>query len=149
MGTALNDADLVVEPLDEAQRDFVIFMAIGLDPIPVGLDHPGELPERFQPLPLQGVFPVGEETTGPAGAAVVPDLVERLLQQVGRMQSLVGPEQQLQRLFAFGGKVLLAGEEVVSLPLDEPAILPREAGGPPPPPPPPPPAPGGARVGDL
>src|SRR3954447_20037973 len=103
MGTALNDSDLVVEPLDEAQRDFVTLMAIGLDPIPVSLDHPGELPEGLQPLPLQGVFPVREETTGPAGAAVVPALVERLLQQVGRMQPPVGPEQQLQRLLAFGG----------------------------------------------
>src|SRR5262245_42500425 len=99
----------------------------------MALDHRGELAEGFQPLPPQGVFPVREEPPRPAGAVVVPELAERLLQQVGRMQPLVGPEQQPQRLPPLGGEVLPAGEEVVPLPLDEPPVLPREAGVLPPP----------------
>src|SRR5262245_51701851 len=103
-------------------------MAIGLDPIPVRLDHPGELPEGLQPLPLQGVLPVLEEPASPAGPVVVPELPERLLQEVGRVQPPVDPEQQLQGLLPLEGQVLPAGEEVVPLPLDEAALLPRERG---------------------
>src|SRR5512135_61015 len=101
-------------------------MAIRLDAVPVGLDHRGELAERLQALPLQGIRPMLEEPSRPAGPVVVPELAERLLQEVGLVQPLVGPEQQLQRLPALGGEVLPTGEQVVSLPLDEAAILPRK-----------------------
>jgi diadenosine tetraphosphate (Ap4A) HIT family hydrolase/HKD family nuclease len=50
---ALDDADLVVEALDEAERDFVFRLAVGGDAIPMPIDHLGELFKRFEPLPLQ------------------------------------------------------------------------------------------------
>src|SRR5947207_15017149 len=101
-------------------------MAIRLDAIPVGLDHRGELTKGFQPLPLQGVFPVVEEPAGPAWSVVVPELAERLLQEVGLVQPAIGTEQELQRLLPSGGEVLPAGEQVVLLPLDEATFFPRE-----------------------
>jgi hypothetical protein len=42
VGTALKDTDLVVETLDEAERDFVLGSAVGGESIPVTLDHIGE-----------------------------------------------------------------------------------------------------------
>src|SRR5262249_48591293 len=57
VGAALKGADLAVEALDEAQRDLVILMTIRLHAIPVSLGHSGELPEGFEPLPLQGILP--------------------------------------------------------------------------------------------
>ena len=93
---ALEDADLVVQPLDEAERDFVVRAAVGGDPVPVPVNHRGELLVRSQALPLQGRPPVLEEAAGPALAAVVPELAERLLEQVRGVQALVGREQGLE-----------------------------------------------------
>ena len=62
------------------------------------------------------------------GRSVVPELLERLLEQVGRVQPLVGLEQQLQRLSSPEGQVLPARQQGVLLPLDEAAFLSREAG---------------------
>src|SRR5206468_2868627 len=75
----------------------------------------------------QPVLPVPEESASPAGPAVIPELAERLLQEVGLVQPPVGPEQHLQGLLPLEGQVLPAREEVVPLPLDEAAPLPREA----------------------
>jgi hypothetical protein len=50
---ALDDADLVVEALDEAERDFVFRLAVCGDAIPMPIDHLGEFFKRFEPLPLQ------------------------------------------------------------------------------------------------
>src|SRR5438128_4174038 len=36
---ALEDADLVVQPLDEAERDLVLRAAVGRDPLPVPLNR--------------------------------------------------------------------------------------------------------------
>src|SRR5947209_165171 len=126
VGAVLKVTDLVVEPLDEPQSDLVLLVAIHLDPVPVGLDHRGELAEGLQALPLQGVLPVVEEPTGPARALVVPELAERLLEDVGLVQPPIGPEQQPQGPLPLGGEVLPPRQEVVLLPLDEPAVLPRE-----------------------
>src|SRR6266498_1931542 len=71
-------------------------------------------------------FPILEEPTRPAGAVVVPELAERLLQQIGLVQPLVGPEQQLQCLLPLDGQVLPSRQEVVPLSLDEATPLPRE-----------------------
>lgn len=49
----LDDADLVVEALDEAEREFVFRLAVGGDAIPMPIGHLGELFIRFEPLPLQ------------------------------------------------------------------------------------------------
>jgi len=43
VGPSLDDADLVVDPFDEPQGHLVLLMAIRRDPVPVLLDHPGEL----------------------------------------------------------------------------------------------------------
>src|SRR5215472_13030787 len=66
VSTALDHPDFVVEPLDEAERDFVLWLAIGRDAVPVTFDHGGELLVRFQPLPLQARPPVLEEAPCPA-----------------------------------------------------------------------------------
>jgi hypothetical protein len=38
-GATLKNTDLVVQSFDEAERDFVLGLAVGSDPIPVSLDH--------------------------------------------------------------------------------------------------------------
>ena len=43
VGASLDDANLVVESFDEAQRDFVLRLAVGRDTIPMTVDHCGEL----------------------------------------------------------------------------------------------------------
>ena len=92
------------------------------------VDHRGELLEGLQPLPLEGLPPVVEETPCPAGRVVVPQLLERFLQKVGRVQPLVGVEQQLQALPSREGEVSPARQEGVLLALDEPAFRPGESG---------------------
>src|SRR4051794_5341803 len=103
-------------------------MTVGLDAVPMGVDHRSELLKGLEALPPQGGFPVLEEPACPAGAVVVPELAERLLQQVSLVQPPVGPEQELQRLLPLEGQVLPPRQEVVPLPLDEPAPLSREPG---------------------
>lgn len=80
---ALEDANLVVEPFDEAQRDLVLGLAVGGDSVPMALDHFGKLLVGFQALPDETGFPVLKETPSPSGALVLPQLAERLLEQVG------------------------------------------------------------------
>ena len=94
VGAALDDADLVVEALDEAERDLVLRVAVGGDAVPMALDHLGELLVRLEPLPLQACAPVVEEAPRPAFALVVPQLAEGLLEQVGLVQPLVGRQQR-------------------------------------------------------
>jgi hypothetical protein len=53
------------------------------------VDHFGELFIRCEPLPLQARAPVLEEAPRPTLALVVPELAERFLQNVGRVQPLV------------------------------------------------------------
>src|SRR4030042_3111150 len=82
IGATLNHPDLVVEALDKAQRDLVLWETVGCDSLPVAVDHLGEFLERFQFLPFQGRTPILEELPGPCNAAVVPQLSEGLLEQV-------------------------------------------------------------------
>src|SRR2546421_4970785 len=51
VGPSLDDADLVVDPLDEAQGHLVLLMAIRRDSVPMFLDHPGKLLVRLEALP--------------------------------------------------------------------------------------------------
>ena len=125
---ALEDADLVVQPLDEAERDFVVRTAVGRDPVPVPVNHRGELLVGSQALPLERRSPVLEEATRPALPAVVPKLPERLFEEVGRVQPLVGREQGLERPPAIERQILAVGEQGVLLPFDEPALPPGHAG---------------------
>jgi len=102
IGAPLNHTDLVVDALDETKRDLVLLVAVGFDAVPVVFDHPGELVEGFQPLPAESVPPLIEEAPRPPWGLVVPQLVERFLEQVGFVQALVGLEQQLERLPPLG-----------------------------------------------
>jgi len=51
IGTALKDADFVVETLDEAERDLVLGTAIGSNTVPVTIDQGRELLVGLEPLP--------------------------------------------------------------------------------------------------
>src|SRR3954467_4535530 len=62
---SLDDADLVVDPFDEPQGHLVLHMAIRRDPVPVLLDHPGELLVRPEALPPQSRLPSLEESPRP------------------------------------------------------------------------------------
>src|SRR5215211_2592351 len=127
VGSTLNDPDLVVEPLDEAERDLVLRPAIGRDAVPVTVNHGSELLIRRQPLPLQAGAPVLEEAPGPTLALVAPQLAEALLQQVGGVQPLVGRQQRLQCSLAVEREVLLTRQQGVFLALD---VAPVAAGEP-------------------
>src|SRR5260370_26173825 len=106
VGTPLDGADLVVEALHESQGDLVLLVAVSLDAVPVGLDHAGELLEGLQALPAQGIPPLVKEAPRPPGSYVLPQLVKRLLEEVGLVQALVGLEQQAQGLPPFEGEDL-------------------------------------------
>src|SRR3954466_8135146 len=86
VGAALDHPDLVVEPLDEAERDLVLKPAVGSDPVPMTIDHRGELLIRLQPLPLEAGAPILEEASRPALALVAPQLAETLLEDIGGVE---------------------------------------------------------------
>jgi hypothetical protein len=71
---------LLFEPLDKTQRYFVFRLAVGSDPIPMGVDHLSKLLVRLQALPFELITPVIEEFPCPGFALVVPKLAERLAQ---------------------------------------------------------------------
>lgn len=89
----------------------------------MGIDHAGELLEGLQPLPLQGRAPVLEELPSPSFATVAPELTERLLEEVGRLQTLIGFEQRPERPLAIQREVLPVGQQRVALPLDKLALV--------------------------
>ena len=128
VGPSLDDADLVVDALNEAQRHLVLLLAIRRDSVPVVLDHPGELLVRLEALPSQGRLPSFEESPRPLLPLVVPQLAEHLLEQVGFVQPPVGLEQRLQRQTPLLRQVGPAGQQCVLLALDEPPVLAREPG---------------------
>jgi len=115
----LEDADLVVESLDEAERDLVLGFAVGGDAVPMAVDHVGEALVWLEALPLEAGTPVVEEAAGPALAAIVPELAEGLLEQVGGVEPLVGGEQQGKRALAVEAEVLVVRQQGVLLALDE------------------------------
>ena len=78
VGSTLDDTDLVVESLDEAERYLVLGAAVCRDAVPVAVDHPGELLVGLEALPFERVPPVLEEAPGPALPGVVPELSEGL-----------------------------------------------------------------------
>src|SRR4030095_11191889 len=96
IGATLKDPDLIVQAFDKPEGDFVFPVTICRNPIPMTLDHLRKLLIGFQPLPLQGSAPVLKEAPCPAFLLVVPQLAERLLEQVGGLQPLVSVEQLLE-----------------------------------------------------
>src|SRR5207237_10843253 len=93
---------------------------------PNDINHLGELLIRLEPLPLEAPAPVLKEAPRPALALVAPQLAEALLEQIGRVEALVGRKQRLQCLLAVEREVLLAREQRVFLTLDVAPIAPRE-----------------------
>ena len=61
----------------------------------MGLNHTGELLVRMQALPFEAVFPTSEKGASAAFGAVIPELPEGLLQNIGGVQAPVGLEQLL------------------------------------------------------
>src|SRR5664279_127363 len=100
IGSSLDNSDLVVEPLDEAQRDFVLLLAVCSDAVPMAVDHAGELLVGFQPLPFERGPPLLEEAPCPALVLIAPELTKGFLEQVGGIEPFVGPQQCLQSLSA-------------------------------------------------
>src|SRR5260370_30507983 len=82
------------------------------------IDHCREFLIRLEPLPLEARAPVLEKASCPSLALVAPQLAEALLENIGRIEPLVGPQQRLQRLLALYREVLLARPQPVFLPLD-------------------------------
>ena len=83
---ALDDPDLGIDSLDEPERELLLRLAVRRDPAPVPLHQRGELLEGFESLPFEGFFPVVEEPPCPPFAAVPPQLIERFLEKVGRLE---------------------------------------------------------------
>src|SRR5487761_2409344 len=123
---ALDDANLVVQTFHEPKRDLILCLAIGSDSIPMPINHLSEFLVGFETLPLQARAPVLEETPCPALTLVVPELAEGFLEQVRRVQALVGRQQRLERLPAFQGQVLVTREQCVFLSFDVATILAAE-----------------------
>ena len=122
----LDNPDLGVHAFHEPEGDFLLQPAVLRDSLPVPLHHRGELLEGFEPLPFEGFLPMVDEPPGPPFSAVPPQLTERFLEQVGRLEPLVGGEQLPQPLAPRQREILPAGEKVVPLPLDERAVLSRQ-----------------------
>src|SRR5688500_310057 len=78
VGTTLEDANLVVQSLDETERDFVLGAAVRGESAPVTLDHVGEAFVGRETLPLELRAPVVEELPCPGLARVIPQLAEGL-----------------------------------------------------------------------
>jgi hypothetical protein len=110
------------------QGNLVLWSAIGGDSIPMALYHLGELLVRLQALPLETGLLVLEEPPRPAFPLVAPELAEGLLEQVGRVEPLVGGQQDLQGIPAFKGQVLPAGEQDILLALDGAPLLALKTG---------------------
>jgi hypothetical protein len=88
VGTALEEAGLVVESLHQAGADLVLGAVVGRDAVSVAGDHRRELLVGLEPLPL-----ALEEGAGPALGLAAPELAEGLLEQASGGQSLLGSEQ--------------------------------------------------------
>ena len=123
VGPPLDHTDFVVEPFDEAEGDLVFVSAVGGDSGPVPVDHLGEVLVGLEALPFEGGSPVLEEASGPPFPPIVPELSERLLEQVGGVQALVRREEGLEGLASVLGEVLPVGEKRVLLALDKAPLL--------------------------
>ena len=67
----------------------------------MGLNHTGELLVRMQALPFEAVFPTSEKGASAAFGAVIPELPEGLLQNIGGVQvrRLYSPRRTSSRAF--------------------------------------------------
>src|SRR3954468_16995809 len=90
------------------------------------IDHRGELLIGLEPLPLEACAPLLEEPPSPAFTFVAPQLAKALLENIGRVEPLVGRQQRLQRFLAVQREVLLARQQRVFLTLDVAPLAARE-----------------------
>src|SRR4051812_21497651 len=90
------------------------------------IDHLGELLIGLEPLPLEADTPVLEEPPSPTLAFIAPQLAKGLLENVGRVEPLVGRQQCLQRFLAVEREVLLARQQRIFLALDVAALAARK-----------------------
>ncbi len=96
VAASLDDANLVVQAFDKAERHFVLGTAVGGDALPMALDQVRELLEGLQALPAQCRASLVEELSRPCFAPGVPELAELLLEHVRGVQAVVRREQRLQ-----------------------------------------------------
>jgi len=101
----------------------VIRVAVTDDPVPVTLDHVGELLEGLKPLPAQLGFPVLEESPSPERVFVIPELPEGLLEQIRLVEPFVGLQQRAQGPSALGIQIGFVGQQRIALALDELALF--------------------------
>ena len=87
------------------------------------VNHFSEFLKRFQPLPLEAGAPMLEEFPCPNLALVVPELAERLLEQIGGIEPFICRQQNFQRSPSIHAQVLAVRQQGVFLPLDEAAII--------------------------
>ena len=52
----MEDADLAVEPLHQAEADLVLRVTVRSDAVPVAINHRRELLIGREPLPLEALF---------------------------------------------------------------------------------------------
>ncbi len=93
----------------------------------MGFNQLGKLAVRLQTLPFQTIFPALEEGTRTPFGAVVPELSESFLENVGRVQTTVGLEQFLQGASSIQTQVLTSREQGIMLSLDVAPVLTAEA----------------------
>ncbi len=86
----------------------------------------GELPIGFQALPFQAVFPALEKGPRSAFRAIVPELSEGFLEDVGGVQPPVGLEQFFQGTSAIQTQVLASRKQGITLALDVTSVLAAE-----------------------
>ena len=84
----------------------------------MAIDYVGEALVGSEALPFEAGSPVVEETPRPAFPTVVPELAEGLLEDVGRVEALVGCQQNLERALALQGEVFVARQQIVLLALE-------------------------------
>jgi len=83
ISTTLEEANLVVEVLDDPEGDLVLGSAVRDDALPVPLDHVRKAFVGSEALPFQAVLPPIEEGTSLERIGVVPELAEGLFEYVG------------------------------------------------------------------
>src|ERR1700690_4260040 len=68
----LNDANLVVQSFHESERDLVLWLAVGGDPIPMSINHLSKFLVGFESLPLEAPPPPPQKQPRPPPPPLAP-----------------------------------------------------------------------------